>query len=136
MEKATYDISGWPVLLVTMSASPMNAGEFDRFLEKIGSYFERGRLGLVVDVRSHGGLTASQRRTIANWLDEVAERHPGRLACLGVVLSSAAQRGIFKAISWLIKAPFERAAFSELEPAKKWAYASARVSVGQRVAAP
>jgi hypothetical protein len=136
VEKATYDISGWPVLLVTISASPMNAVEFDRSLDKIATYFERGRLGLVVDARSSGGLTASQRRIIANWLDDMAARHPGRLACLGVVLTSAAQRGIFKAISWLIKAPFERAAFSELEPAKKWAFASARVSVGQRVAAP
>jgi hypothetical protein len=136
VEKATYDISGWPVLLVTMSPAPMNSAEFERYLEKLGSYFQRGRLGLVIDVRNAGGLTASQRRSIANWLDRIVERYPERLACMGIVMSSAAQRGIFKAISWLIKAPFERAAFSELEPAKKWAYASARVSVGQRAAAP
>ena len=136
LEKATYDISSWPVLLVTISGTPMTAVEFQDHLDKIGAYLERGRLGLVIDVRAAGSLSASERRTIATWLDEAVARHPDRLACLGVVLGSPVQRGIFKAICWLTRAPFERAAFSELEPAKKWAYASARVSVTQRLAAP
>lgn len=136
MPKATYDISGWPVLLITIPAEPMSAADFQEHLDKIGSYLQRGRLGLVIDVRAAGALSASERRTVADWLNDSTTRYPGRLACLGLVFASPMQRGIFKAICWLTKAPFERESFAELEPAKKWAYACARVSIAAPAAGP
>jgi hypothetical protein len=127
-EKATYDASGWPVLLVTISLEPMTTLEFRRHLERMTTFFERGRLGLVIDVRAGTTLNATERRLLATWFDELQSQYPGRVACLGVVLSSAVQRGIFKAIAWLAKSPFEREAFADLEAAKKWAFACARTS--------
>jgi hypothetical protein len=127
-EKATYDASNWPVLLVTLSAESMTRPEFDRHLDRLESFFERGRFGLVIDVRAGGVLNATERKVLAAWFDDVVQRYPGRLASLGVVLSSPIQRGIFKALSWLTTSPFEREACAELEPATKWAYACARVS--------
>jgi hypothetical protein len=127
-DKATYDVSNWPVLLTTISSTPMTTQEFQRHLDRMGSFFERGRLGLVVDVRSGSVLSASERKMLATWFDEMVVQHPGRFACFAVVLSSQIQRGIFKAISWLASSPFEREAFAELEPATRWAYACARMS--------
>ena len=52
-------------------------------------------------------------------LDDKA--YPGVLLGVGVVLSSALQRGIFKAMAWLISTPRPAVSFSEMEPALTWA---------------
>jgi hypothetical protein len=135
VEKATYDLSTWPVAVVTQSSQPMTVAEFRSHLDTLMEILERGRVGIVLDVRSARSIDASQRKLAADWFAEVKARYPERLACFAVVLSSQIQRGIFKAISWLLQATFEFEAFGDLEPAKQWAYACARAPyVPQRTA--
>jgi hypothetical protein len=90
------------------------------YAAKISSYYERGRFGLVVDARNQRTLSTEDRRRIARRMDADEARHPDRLACMGVVMSSSFQRGVFTTISWLTNAPFARQAFPSVELAKRW----------------
>jgi hypothetical protein len=124
--KARYDLSEWPVAIVTILKEEMDTAEFRAHLDKMTSFYERGRLGLVIDVRGENDLKASHRRMVAEWMDEIAAKYPERVACIAIVLSSQLQRGILKAVSWLQRMPVELEAFTDFEAAKKWCYACAR----------
>ncbi|HEX4338957.1 MAG TPA: hypothetical protein VH062_23785 [Polyangiaceae bacterium] len=128
MAKLIYDTSAWPIVLVSQSGE-MTTPELRAHLDRMSAYFERGRFGLIQDVRGTGTLTAADRRILAEWFDAHVARYPDRIACFGVVLDSTVQRSIFKAISWLTSAPFEREAFRDVEPAKKWAHACLRAPI-------
>jgi hypothetical protein len=122
VEKTTFDVSAWPVLLVKVPPSPVSTAQFRERLDTISSFYERGRLGLVIDVRGAGTITAAERRLLAERFDDDVARFPDRVACVGIVLESSVQRGILKAVSWLTSSPFEREAFSDVDTAKKWAH--------------
>jgi hypothetical protein len=98
----------------------MTAAELSTHLARISSSYERGRFGLVVDVRNQKDLASEDRRRIAKRMDEDEARHPDRLACIGVVMSSPFQRGVFTTISWLTNAPFARETFGSVDLAKAW----------------
>jgi hypothetical protein len=108
------------MVLVTMPAVPMTAAEFSAHLARMSGFYDRGRFGLVVDSRDQTRLPSEDRRRIAKRMDEDEVRHPDRLACIGVVMSSPFQRGVFTTISWLTNAPFARRTFPSVELAKAW----------------
>jgi hypothetical protein len=117
---ATYNDDAWPMVVVTMPSVSMTGPELSAHLARISGYYERGRFGLVVDSRAQNKLPSEDRRRIAKRMDEDEARHPDRLACIGVVMSSPFQRGVFTTISWLTNAPFARETFRSVDLAKAW----------------
>jgi hypothetical protein len=123
------------LLLVTMPPQTLGAAGFRAHLDAVTAFYQRGRIGIVMDVRSGHMITAAERRIVANRFDEDMQRYPDCLACFGLVHHSAMQRGIFKAISWMTNAPFAREAFASLEPAMEWARDCIRAPVVARLKA-
>jgi hypothetical protein len=120
VESPVYDDSKWPLVIVTMPKQTMSAAAFTAFMDRISGFFEHGRFVLMIDARDMFMLNADQRRLIADRIDADDARYPGRVLAVAVLMSSAMQRGVFKAIKWLKRTNFEMSAFSDPAEAEVW----------------
>ena len=119
--QTSFDESRWPFVVIT---PPMvfSDADFGAMLARIRSYYERGqRFGLVADVRVAAPLQSEQRRVVVKELEDNARRFGPLLVGVGAVMTSAVQRGGFKAMMWLRQSPEPPAmAFSLPEDAMAW----------------
>lgn len=121
MARPRYDESEWPLVVVTMPKTAMSRDEFEGHLARIASYYGRGPFGLLVDTRDSFPLDANQRRLVADEIEQNEARYPKTLRGVAVVMTSAVQRGVLRAITWLTTNPkFEMEPFASLDEAKTW----------------
>jgi len=119
--RSTCDDTRWPVVVITIPKEPFDQAGFDDHCKKIFRYYERGQsFGWVFDVRNSAVLTAGQRRTIAEQTDALSTRYPQIRCFAAVVVSSAVQRGIVRAITWLTRQPLPTQIFSSVDEAVAW----------------
>src|SRR5262245_23892843 len=104
--KPTYDEGQWPALVVTLPAKPLDSAAFEKYVTDVSAYYVRGQaFGYVFDIRRAPPFSANQRRRIADEIERSAARHPNVRVFVAVVIDSAIQRGIVKAITWLTPQP-------------------------------
>jgi hypothetical protein len=120
MTAARYDDSEWPLVIVTMPKSAMSRDEFEAHLARIGSYYPRGAFGLLVDTRDAFPLDANQRRMVADEIELNEVRYPRTMLGCAVVMTSAVQRGVLRAIKWLTSPKFEMEPFADVAEARTW----------------
>lgn len=120
MTAARYDDSEWPLVIVTMPRSAMSRDEFEAHLARIASYYPRGAFGLLVDTRDAFPLDANQRRMVADEIERNEVRYPRTMLGCAVVMTSAVQRGVLRAIKWLTSPKFEMEPFAEVTEARTW----------------
>jgi hypothetical protein len=122
MGQARYDEGEWPIVLVTLPKEALDGAGLHAHVEQLSAFSRREKPHVqIIDVRVSPALSAEARRLIVERMDQDDEAHPGILLGVGVVLSTAVHRGIFKAFKWLTRNPRPFEAFSDLEAAKVWA---------------
>jgi hypothetical protein len=134
--KARFDESRWPVVVVTMPVEPLEGAAFTKYLADAQRYYTRGQhFGFVFDIRNAPLMSASQRRMIADEIDRAAREFPTIRAVQGVVIASAMQRGIVKAINWLARQPAPTEVFATVEEAVAWVQKELRAApAGKKLA--
>jgi hypothetical protein len=119
--KATFDEARWPVVVVTLPEAPLQGQSFEDYLVAVSAYYERGRsFGFVFDVRRAPPLTAAQRNTIAEYIERSRKRHPELRVVMSVVIASAIQRGLVRAITWLTPQPVPTEISSTVDEGVRW----------------
>lgn len=122
MREPRYDEALWPILVITMPPEELTDTELRGHLDRVSGFTKRGVPYVqIIDVRLVQSFSARGRRLMADRTELDDKAYPGVLLGVGVVLSSALHRGIFKAMAWLISTPRPAQSFSELEPALSWA---------------
>lgn len=136
MAAPDYDERDWPLLRVVLSSDDMNDAEFMTFVATLDGLPRRGdRFAVLLDVRSAPPLVPSRRQLLAKHGDAAYARHPGAMAGMAIVMTSALQRGIFTAIQWMMRKPSPVRAFASSREAEAWLGARLRES-GARPLAP
>ncbi|MEQ9075112.1 MAG: hypothetical protein RLP09_14735 [Sandaracinaceae bacterium] len=124
------DASGFPLVSIVYPADSPVEG-IDRYLERIGRVFERGRFVTVVDIRavSLAVAHAANRKRVAEGIDRLTEAFPGVLVGEAVVVANGLMRGMVTAYNWLRRdksTPTE--VFTGLDDARGWARERARLA--------
>ena len=131
MGAPSYDDSEWPLFRVRLSRLAMSEAEFQAYLTHVDEQFLRGdRFAMVIDARDAPVHTPKERQEIAAHMLASHARYPYRLAALGIVMSSALQRGIFTAINWLAGPTYPTRPFATTEEAEAWLRAMLLVRKG------
>lgn len=116
-----FDESRWPVVIVKTPPQEMDAKDFEAHCKQTFSYYARGQsFALVFDVRNSPPLPAAQRRIIAELIDRRRAEHPNVRMVTAIVVSSAVQRGVVKAIVWLTRQPVPTEVVGTVEEAVSW----------------
>lgn len=98
--------------------------EIARYGKALATVMQRGRLVTVVDVRSVSVLRsgAEQRKYLAQQVDQATQANKGHLLAEAVVLNSKVLKAAYTAFGWMRRdQSYESRAFTELEPALRWA---------------
>jgi hypothetical protein len=130
-----FDESRWPIIVITLPAVALDGDAFEKYLADVSQYYGRGQsFGLVFDIRQAPPLSAPQRRRISEEIDRSAREHAAIRVVQGIVIVSAVQRGIVKAINWLTRQPVETSVFGSVDEAVSWAENAlqSRTTVGKQ----
>ncbi|MFT3922148.1 MAG: hypothetical protein QM778_06410 [Myxococcales bacterium] len=116
----TYEHQG-QVLIAVMPAEELNRQEFEQHLNYVQGVFDRGKpFGMLVDARLSPGMSADNRRLVAEQKDAQFKQDPTRLVGTAVVLSSVLHRSVFSVISWLKSSSSPLRAFADVPTAAAW----------------
>ena len=121
MPLAIHDDARWPVVIVRMPAGSMTTEEFDRHLEQLVAYLERGEPhALVIDI-GEGDLVGENRHQLTEHhrIHAVAVRAFVRGVAL--VVRAPIHRVMYGAIDALLGSPYPFRRFDSLEEAEAWA---------------
>ena len=125
-----FDESRWPIVVITPPSEPLSGPAFAKYLADTSRYYMRGQsFGFVFDIRAAPPLTAAQRRMIADEIDRSAREFPAIRVVQGIVIASAVQRGIVKAITWLARQAVPTGVFATVEEAVVWARKELRATI-------
>jgi hypothetical protein len=115
-----------------MASAAMTPVEFQDHLDSLSHLFARATpFAILIDCRGASPPSARERQTIGARMRRWHQDHPGQLVGLGVVLSSAIERGVFTAISWAAGKGSPARAFATPQDAEAWLLAElARRSPG------
>jgi len=118
---AFYDERRWPIVVVRPPEVPFDETAFAEHCQQIVAYFERGQdFAFVVDVRHAAPVEATYRRALAGQLDRCMLDHPNIRHYTALIIASAVQRGIVKAIGWLSGQPSQTRVFAALDDGIAW----------------
>lgn len=121
MGEPSYDRSEWPLLRIRMPAAGLSPSELDAHLEVLRALFSNGeRFAFIIDARGAKPLEARQRQALGRLLKGSFVRDPLVVAGIGVVLSSALERGILTAVTWAAGRTYPMRAFATPEEAASW----------------
>jgi hypothetical protein len=135
--RSKFDDSRWPVVVITLPPEPLDGPAFDEHCGNMFSCYERGQsFGWVIDARKGAQLTAAQRRTIAEKNDAHTAKHPHVKCFVAVVVSSAVQRGIVRAITWMTRQPVPTLVCASVEEGMAWVRKSLATGVDAERRAP
>lgn len=136
-EGSEFDESRWPIVIVTTPRQIMNTETFDEHCRKTFAYYDRGQdFALVFDVRNSPPLPAAQRRIVAEHLDRRHAQHPNVRLVTAIVVSSAVQRGVVKAILWLTRQPVPTEVVATIGEAVTWCQKALAAGPPAKRAAP
>lgn len=120
-----FDETRWPIVVVTLPTRALEGVDFDRYVADLSRYHDRGQaFGCVFDIRNAPTFTAAQRRVIADAMTRQSAKHAKIKFVIAVVIASAIQRGVVKAITWLTPQPAPTGVFGTVEEAVAWAQRS------------
>lgn len=135
MAAPSYDTSEWPLLRVTMPRDGLTDSEVDAHVAYLEQTLQAGqRFALLIDARRSQPLSARGRQAIGKLLSRSFQRHPFVLAGIGVVLSSAIERGVLTAISWAAGRTYPQRSFATPEEAAAWLLGQLTVPPGRSIA--
>lgn len=121
MPEPSYDDSEWPLFRVCLPKMAMSESEFLAYLTHMDELFLRGDpFAVVLDVRDAPPPTPKERQEIARRIRASHARYPARLVAMGIVMSSALERGIFTAINWLAGPAYPLRSFVTTGDAEAW----------------
>ena len=135
MAEMECDESRWPVVVLTPSREPVDAKGFEEHCRKMFSYFDRGQsFGIVLDVRNSEPLTADRRRLVAEFSDRRIAQHPNVRMVMAIVVASSIQRGVVKAVNWLMRQPVPTEVVGTVEEGIRWCQRALAADTRRRVA--
>jgi hypothetical protein len=121
MTAPSYDASQWPIFRVTMPKDGATDNELNAHVMSIEGRLQKGeRFALLIDARNAKPLDARGRQALGQMLRRAFQRDPHVLAGLGVVLSSAVERGVLTAIIWAAGRTYPQRTFAEPAEAATW----------------
>lgn len=116
-----YDVSRWPLVVVTLSQHEMSDAELTQYLDWMDELFLRGgKFAVLLDYRQAPYMPAKRRQRIAARSKAALERHPGQLVAFAFIISSTMQRGIFTAILWMSRSGDTTRVFSSPSEGEAW----------------
>lgn len=121
MAAPSYDTSEWPLLWVTMHKDGLTDPEVDAHVRFLEQKLQAGqRFALLIDARQSRPLSPRGRQAIGQLLRRSFQRDPRVIAGIGVVLSSAIERGVLTAITWAAGRTYPQRAFATPMEAADW----------------
>jgi hypothetical protein len=118
---AKYDESRWPIVIVKTPPHVVDAATFHEECKRAFGYYERGEaFALIYDVRESPPLPAEQRRIVAEFTDRYSAQYPNVRMVTAIVVASAVQRGVVKAINWLTRQPVPVGVVGTVDEAITW----------------
>lgn len=120
MGQVVFDEADKPLMRMTYQGLCDDA-EWQHHLDVMSEWARRGEVyAVVIDARDVGGVPATQRRGIIDWIDR--DRVHLERSCAGgaLVFSNAIQQGLWTAISWVAPSPIPVKMFRDLESAETW----------------
>lgn len=123
MTEAVYDTSEWPIFLVTSPRGKLSIAELEAHMRRVTeiAFARREPFVLLFDTRFAPRPDAAQRRVVAEEMKYSGRRYPGIALGVGIVVRSAWEAGIVRAITWLASPPYPTSAFDSVHGAKLWA---------------
>lgn len=139
MAEIALDVTTWPVVVTTPPEGAVTDQELAAFLAKYRTLLQQragAKFVSVLDLRRHSGITARQRKMLADWMNDEMDKSPCR--CLGsaLVFSSSLLRGMMTAILWLRTSSYERRVFATLNDAVAWGTFRTSGTPGAQVTSP
>lgn len=130
-----YDDKDWPLFRIVLPRTDLADEDFMAFVDTLDRLPLRGRFAVLLDARVSPPLAARRRQILGEHGNAAFARYPGAMVGMGIVLSSALQRGIFTAIHWMMRQPQQVRVFGAPSDAEVWLRARLRES-GARAMAP
>jgi len=125
-----FDDRRWPIVVFTLPEIALDEPAFAEHSRRVLAYFERREnFAFVVDARHAPPMAATQRRTLANLLDRCVLEYPNVRNYTAIIVASAVQRGIVKALTWLSRQPGPAEVFASLDEGIAWC--STRLAEGK-----
>jgi hypothetical protein len=120
MPLATHDDSRWPIVIVHMPAGSMTTADFDRHLQQLAVYLQRGEAhALVIDI-GEGDLVGENRRQLAEHHRIHAAAVRACLRGVALVVRAPIHRVMYWAIDALLGSPHPLRTFASLGDAEAW----------------
>lgn len=117
----TYDYADWPIVTIYMPSQRLTAEGFEKHLIACGEPYKRGTpFGIIIVMGDHPPLTAAERQASAQAMATHYAGNPGLLRGAALVVSSAAEHGVVRALGWVAKPPYPFETFKLLAAAKTW----------------
>ncbi len=123
LTEAVYDISEWPIFLVTSPQSELSLPDYEAHMRRVTelAFARREPFVLLFDTRHAPRPDAAQRRAASEEMKRSGRQYPGLALGIGVVVRSAREAGVVRAITWLASPPYPTSAFDSVHAAKLWA---------------
>jgi len=120
--------SGFPLIVVTFEGA-VEDHEFDRYLARLDTLWQRQTRSVIVLDATHAARTpATQRQKQAEWLKENHALLRAYSAGTAFVIDSPLVRGGLTAILWLQPLPTPHVVVATLAEAERWARARLQLS--------
>ena len=118
----TVDESRWPRVYVIWPAGAVSDAEFQRAVERLSSYIDRGEHYVIIhDARRAARPSPKQRAFAADQQKLTADSAARWLLGAAVVVSNPLTAGVVRAINWLSPPTYPQRVFSSLDEAEAWA---------------
>ncbi|HTV19893.1 MAG TPA: hypothetical protein VMG12_14510 [Polyangiaceae bacterium] len=118
MSKTRLDDSRWPLVVFTAVGEQTEA-EFEAFLSESDTLLRRREpYGVIFDARRAAPINPKLRRRMVTWLARNEALLRFYVVASSVVMSTALQRGVFRAILWMRPLPYPYSIDTSLEEAR------------------
>lgn len=120
-DSPTYDMSQWPLFVVSMPTANLSAEAFQSHLQACRAPYRRMQpFVMLIDMGQHPPLSPERRKAVSEAMRADNARYPGLHRALAIVVRSRLDRGVTTAISWVARPPYPFAAFTTVAEAKAW----------------
>lgn len=120
MSKTRLDDTRWPLVVLTAVGDQTEA-EFEAFLAESDALLRRRQpYGVIFDGRRAAPISPKLRQRMVRWLVRNDALLRFYVVASSVVMSTALQRGVFRAILWMRPLPFPYSIDTSLEDAREF----------------
>jgi hypothetical protein len=120
MSKTRLDDSRWPLVVFTAVGEQTDA-EFEAYLSDCDALMRRREpYGTIFDARRAAPIGPKLRKRQVQWLSRNDALLSAYVVASGLVMSTALQRGVFRAILWMRPLPFPYSVETSLEGARRF----------------